>query len=188
MFSKVRNITLAVAAVAAVGAAVLVTSTSSADARGFGGGGFSRGGGHIGGGHIGGGHLGGGRIGGGLQARVPGRVTGFRPGIRIPNRPGIHIGHRWPHHHPNWCRWNHRCGIHVRWYRPWVYGGVAATTYAVAPTVAAAAAPSCTCLKKEYTPDNLVVVSDVCTKEVASAPIGNTQVQLPAPQQGPVQR
>ena len=183
MFSKTKTALFALAAVAAIGVASVATS-STADARGFGGGGFSRGGGHIGGGHIGGG-----RIGGNFQARVPGRVTGFRPGIRIPNRPGIHIGHRWPHHHPNWCRWNHRCGIHVRWYRPWIYGGVAATTYAVAPSVAVAApAPSCTCLKKEYTPDNLVVFTDVCTKEVASAPIGNTQVQLPAPQPGPVQQ
>jgi hypothetical protein len=182
MFSKVRNITLAVAAVAAVGAAVLVTSTSSADARGFGGGGFSRGGGG-GGVHLG--HTGGFHGGGNFQRipRTPGHIG------HIPNRPGIQIGHRWPHYHPNWCRWNHRCGVHVRWYRPWIYGGVAATTYAVAPTVAAAApAPSCTCLKKEYTPDNLVVFSDVCTKEVASAPIGNTQVQLPAPQQGTTQQ
>ena len=58
---------------------------------------------------------------------------------------------------------------------------IAATSYAVAP-VAAAPRP-CTCLTKEYTPDNLVVFKDVCTKEVASAPIGNTQVQLPMPQQ-----
>jgi len=183
MFSKVRNVTLAVAAVAAVGAAVLVTSTSSADARGFGGGGFSRGGGGGGGMHVG--RTGGFHGGGGFQRipHTPGHIG------RIPNRPGINIGHRWPHYHPNWCRWNHRCGIHVRWYRPWIYGGVAATTYAVAPTVATAApAPSCTCLKKEYTPDNLVVFSDVCTKEVASAPIGNTQVQLPAPQQGTTQQ
>ena len=46
-----------------------------------------------------------------------------------------------------------------------------------------AAAPRCTCLTKEYTQDGLVVFQDVCTKEVASAPIGNTQAQLPLPQQ-----
>ena len=63
-------------------------------------------------------------------------------------------------------------------------GVVAAAGYAVAPTVAATLpAPSCTCLTKQYTPDNLVVFKDVCTKEVASAPIGNTQVQLQAPVQ-----
>jgi hypothetical protein len=178
MFIKIRNVTLAAAAIAALGAATLITSTSSADARGFAGGGFSRGG--HGGVHVGV------KVGGGGQFR-----PGFhRPGIHIPNRPGINIkiGRPGPHWHPNWCRW-HRCGIHVRWYRPWVYGAGVATTYAVAPTtVAAAPAPSCTCLTKEYTPDNLVVFKDVCTKEVASAPIGNTAVQLPAPPQGPVQQ
>ena len=51
----------------------------------------------------------------------------------------------------------------------------------------AAAAPRCTCLTKEYTQDGLVVFKDVCTKEVASAPIGNTQtqLQLPAQEQAP---
>jgi hypothetical protein len=48
----------------------------------------------------------------------------------------------------------------------------------VAPAVATVR--PCNCLTKEYTPDNLVVFKDLCTKEVASAPIGNTQVQLPA--------
>jgi len=172
MFSKIRTITLAVAAVAAIGAASLA-ATSSAEARGFGGGGFHGGGARVGGvGHIGGGHVNLGRV---------GHIG--RPGIGIKFRPGIRIGHHRPH--LNWCRysWN-RCGIHVRWQRPWIYGvGVAATSYAVAPTVAATPAPSCTCLTKQYTPDNLVVFKDVCTKEVASAPIGNTQVQLQAPVQ-----
>jgi len=174
MFSKIRTITLAVAAVAAVSAASLATSTS-ADARGFGGGGF-HGGGHIGGTHLGGGQ----RLGGGL--RLGGGRIGH-PGIGIKFRPGIKIGHRWPHRHFCHYSWN-RCGIHVRWHRPWIYGvGVAAAGYAVAPTVAATPAPSCTCLTKQYTPDNLVVFQDVCTKEVASAPVGNTQVQLQAPVQ-----
>ena len=53
-----------------------------------------------------------------------------------------------------------------------------APAYAVAPTVTTAR--PCTCLSKEYTQDNLVVFKDNCTKEVASAPAGNTQVQLPA--------
>jgi len=177
MFSKIRTITLAVAAVAAIGAATLA-STSSADARGFGGGGGG-GRGFGGGGHVTS-HVGGKGFGGGF--RQPGRTIGH-PGIGH-HRPGIKIGYRWHHHH-HFCRysWN-RCGIHVRWHRPWIYGvGVAATSYAVAPTVAATPAPSCTCLTKQYTPDNLVVFKDVCTKEVASAPIGNTQVQLQAPVQ-----
>jgi hypothetical protein len=183
MFSKIANITLAVAAVAALGAATLITSTGSADARGFGGGGFSRGGG-------GGMHVqmrtGGGGIRGGGNFHVQRGFVGHRPG-------NFKIGQRWPHYHPNWCRFNHwhGCGIHVRWHRPFIYGvgAVAATSYAVAPTAAVAApAPTCTCLTKQYTPDNLVVFQDVCTKEVASAPIGNTQVQIQAPQQGPVQQ
>lgn len=175
MFTKTRTALLTLAAVATLGLASLPT-TGSADARGFGGGGFSRGGG--GGGHV---TM---RMGGGMRMGGMHRI-GVRPiGIR-------HIGIRQIHHvyRPNWCRFHGRCGIHVRWHRPLIYtGGLVATTYAVAPTVATA--KPCTCLTKEYTPDNLVVFKDQCTKEVASAPAGNTQVQLqlppqqePAPQQ-----
>ena len=177
---NIRNAALALAAIASIGAASFLSS-SSAEARGFGGGNFSRGGGgaaHVGMRVGGNGHIGGiRRIGGG--PRFVGRINGPR-----------FVGQR-PHFHPNWCRLTHRCGPHiVRWHRPWIYGvgvGAVATTYAVTPAVAAA--PRCTCLTKEYTPDNLVVFQDVCTKEVASAPIGNTQAQLPLPQQqAPVQQ
>jgi len=167
MFTKTRTAMLTLAAVATLGLASLATTTS-ADARGFGGGGgFSRGGGS---------HMSM-RMGGGMRMGGMNRIGGRHVGIR---HVGIrHIGNR----HPNWCRFHGRCHIHVRWHRPWIYGstGVVATSYAVAP-VAAAPRP-CTCLTKEYTPDNLVVFKDVCTKEVASAPIGNTQVQLQLPQQ-----
>ena len=170
MFKKIRGAMLALAAVATLGLGALVSTTDSVDARGFGGGGFHRGGG-FGGGmrHIGGGP----RFGGGVH-------LGHR--VHIGHR--VRVGHFRPHFRPHWChRWHHHCRIHVRWPRPVIIGApvVAATTYAVAP-VAAAPRP-CTCLTKEYTPDNLVVFKDVCTKEVASAPIGNTQVQLPMPQQ-----
>jgi len=164
MFTKVRASMFAIAAVAALGAASLITTTTSADARGFGGGGFHGGG--MGGSHAM--RMGGGvRMGGGLRVRQVGiRHIGIRQvGIR----------------HPNWCRLSGRCHIHVRWHRPLIYtGGLVATTYAVAPAVATA--KPCTCLTKEYTPDNLVVFKDLCTKEVASAPAGNTQALLPAPQ------
>lgn len=162
MFTKM----FAAAAVAAFCAAITVTTTTPADARGFGGGGFRSGGGHVAM------RMGGGvRMGGGLRVHHVGiRHVGIRP-IR-------HV-----HRHPNWCRFHGRCGIHVRWHRPLIYtGGVVATTYAVAPAIAATAKP-CTCLTKEYTPDNLVVFKDLCTKEVASAPAGNTQVQLQLPAQ-----
>jgi hypothetical protein len=181
MFTKTKTALFALAAIAAVGIASVATS-STADARGFAGGGFSRGGG----GHIG--HVGGGaRIGGGVK--LGGGVhIGHRPGIGIKvvgqGRPCRYAGcgiTRIPR--PHWCRWTGRCHIHVRWPRPVIYGvGAVATSYAVAPAVAAPARP-CTCLTKEYTPDNLVVFKDVCTKEVASAPIGNTQVQLQLPAQ-----
>ena len=171
---NLRTTALALAAIASIGAASFLSS-SSAEARGFGGGMSRHGGGGV---HVGGGmrgHIGGGirRIGGGPRFVV--------------NRGHRHVGHR-PHFRPNWCRLTHRCGPHiVRWHKPWIYGAVA-TTYAVAPAVAVAPRP-CTCLTKEYTPDNLVVFTDVCTKEVASAPIGNTQAQLPLPQQqAPVQQ
>jgi len=181
MFTKIRTSIFAIAAVAALGAASLITTTTSADARGFGGGGgFSRGGMHGGGGM---------RMGGGVRmGHVGMRTVGIRHvGIR---HVGMrHVGIR----HGNWCRYYGRCGIHVRWHRPWIVpvatAGLVATSYAVAPAAVATAKP-CTCLTKEYTPDNLVVFKDLCTKEVASAPAGNTQVQLqlPAPEQAPQQQ
>jgi hypothetical protein len=177
MFSKIRSAVLALAAVATLGLGAIVATTDSADARGFGGGGFKNG---VGGGR----HIG--------HRPVIGHrpIIGHRPHFGH-HRP--HIGHRHIHlrRHihirPHWChRWHfghrHRCHIHVRWPRPVIVGAVAATSYAVAP---AYTARPCTCLTKEYTPDNLVVFKDLCTKEVASAPAGNTQVQLPA---GPAQQ
>ena len=184
MFTRIRTSMFAIAAVAALGAASLIVTTTSADASRFGGGGGGFRGGGMGGGHAmmrGGGV----RIGGGGM-RVGMRHVGIRHvGIR-------HVGIR--HHihrphltlRPHWChRFPWRCKVGVRWPRPWVIpvatAGLVATSYAVAPAVAAAPRP-CTCLTKEYTPDNLVVFKDLCTKEVASAPAGNTQALLPAPQ------
>jgi len=173
MFTKIRTSMFAIAAIAALGAASLVTTTTSADARGFGGGGGGFRSGGMGGGHAAM------RMGGGVRmGHVGVRHVGIRQvGIR-------QVGFRHVHRHPNWCRVYGRCGIHVRWHRPWGYpvatAGLVATSYAVAPAVATA--KPCTCLTKEYTPDNLVVFKDLCTKEVASAPAGNTQALLPAPQ------
>lgn len=169
MFNKIRTAVLALAAVAALGTATLATTTS-ADARGIGGfhGGASFRGGNVGMRHIGGTH-------GNFR---PGMHLGHRPGIKIGIRRPIHLGHRF--HRPHWCGvLRHRCGIYVRWHRPLVYAApVVAASYAVAPAVAAAPRP-CTCLTKEYTPENLVVFKDVCTKEVASAPQGTTALPLP---------
>lgn len=94
-----------------------------------------------------------------------GRAARFTPDRR-PHRPHWHP--RWPR--PHW---------HARWHRPFVYGvgtaAIAAPAYAaVGPRPAAAPGP-CSCLSKEYTPDNLVVFKDRCTNEAAAAPIGGQQ-------------
>jgi hypothetical protein len=158
MFTKIRNTMLALAAVAALGAATLVTSTTSADAM--------RGGGFHGGGGFRGGSVGMRHVGGGQ------RFIGHRHiGARNIHRPR-HVGHR----HPHWCRFHGRCGVHVRWHRPLIYTApVAAVATYASTTPVAAPAGRCTCLTKEYTQDNLVVFQDVCTKEFASAPVGTTQ-------------
>jgi hypothetical protein len=164
MFRNLRTATLALAAVATLSLGALVSTTDSADARGFGGGGFRSGGGMS---RV---HVGGPRIG---MARVHlgGRIHAG-PRIRIAHRP-----HFRPHFHPrpHWCfRHPWRCKVGVRWPTPIIVGApvVAAATYAVAPRVT----NRCTCLTKEYTQDGLVVFQDVCTKEIAAAPQGNTQL------------
>src|SRR5437764_14541970 len=75
MFTKIRTSMFAIAAVAALGAASLITTTSSADARGFGGSGFHGGG--MGGGHAM--RMGGGmRMGGVRMGHVGVRHVGIR--------------------------------------------------------------------------------------------------------------
>lgn len=176
MFS-IRKSLLALAAIASLGLATLVTSTQSADARGFGGG-FSRGGG---GGHIGM-RVSGPRMGGMRHIGV--RPIGINRHIHL--RRHVHI------HRPHWChRHPWRCNVRVHWPRPVIYGApvVAAAAYA-APV---AAAPRCTCLTKEYTQEGTVIFRDVCTKEIASAPTGTTVLPLPPatttmPQQSELQQ
>jgi hypothetical protein len=149
-----RTTLLALAAVAAIGAA-LVTSTSSADARGIGGG-FSRGGGSF---------------------ASLNRGPSFNRGNFV--RP-IHVQHHRPH-------WQH----HHHGYRPYIYGvgaaAIAAPAYAAAVTTPTA--KPCTCLTKEYTADKLVVFKDLCTKEVAAAPLGGAPqaAAQPQPQPGEVE-
>src|SRR5947208_518017 len=148
---KLRNTILALA-VAALGVGALMSTTSSADARGFGGG-FSRGGGiHMGGGmsrgHVG--HV--------------GRIGNFA---------------RFAIHKPIFrTHWRHHRHWHVRWHRPWIYGvgtaAIAAPAYAAYAPSAPSAKP-CTCLTKEYTQNNVVVFKDLCTKEMAAAPLGGQQ-------------
>jgi hypothetical protein len=155
-----RTTVLALAAVVAVGAAFV---TSSAEARGFGGG-FSRGGGSFGR-HV-------------SFARPIGGATFHRANLVRP------INWNRFHHRPYWHHHHHR---HFGWYRPYVYGvstaAVAAPAYAAAPM--APSAKPCTCLTKEYTADKLVVFKDLCTREIAASPIGGMP-QAGAPQPGEV--
>jgi len=66
--------------------------------------------------------------------------------------PNIHIYH--PHFHDHVRYWHFR----EHYVRPVGY---------VRPVVAG----PCTCLTKDYTPEGIVVFKDLCTKEMASAPV-----------------
>lgn len=172
-----RKFILGLAAVALVAGSL---ASQSADARGFGGGHFGGGFGRFGGGgfaRLGGGHFGGFRGHGGGGGRIvpilnPGRGGhggghGFPP-IRGPRHPFPPIV--WHDHHHHHGHWVFRGG---RWI---VIDDVAVDTVAVgAAAVAADPAPGpCTCLIKTYTPNGLVVFSDMCTKESASAPVSTS--------------
>jgi len=82
-----------------------------------------------------------------------------------------------PNGHPNghphyryWVRWHK----HI-WVRP--------VGYVVRDTAVVQPGP-CTCLTKNYTPEGMVVFQDLCTKEMASAPVDGTNDQASA-MQGP---
>jgi hypothetical protein len=82
---------------------------------------------------------------------------------------GPHIHVRF-HDHRHFVRW-HR---HI-WIRPVGYAvrGVEIGTVQPGP---------CTCLTKDYTPEGLVVFQDLCTKEMASAPVDGSSDQAAAAQ------
>jgi hypothetical protein len=73
--------------------------------------------------------------------------------------PTIHIGH--PHFHDHVRLWRFR---EHRFIRPVAY---------VRPVVAG----PCSCLTKDYTPEGIVVFRDLCTKEMASAPVDGGPAQ-----------
>ncbi|MSO68358.1 MAG: hypothetical protein EXQ82_11320 [Pseudolabrys sp.] len=73
------------------------------------------------------------------------------------NHPGYH-GHR--HHHAH---------IYFKRY----YG----RTYVRPVRYAVPVAGPCTCLTKDYTPEGTVVFKDLCTKEMASAPVDGAPAQ-----------
>ncbi len=83
---------------------------------------------------------------------------------------GHHIDHWRFHEHRHFVRWHN----HI-WVRPVGYVEGVAT---VQPG-------PCTCLTKTYTDQGLVVFQDLCTKEMASAPVDGSSDQAQA-EQGPV--
>jgi len=73
------------------------------------------------------------------------------------HRPPIYRPHTHFHHH------------HYRY--TWRYG------YRPVGYIARVEPGPCTCLTKEYTPDGIVVFRDLCTKEMASAPVDGAPAQ-----------
>jgi hypothetical protein len=98
-------------------------------------------------------------------------------GSHLSFRPISHVGHpighrtiRWRfREHRHFVRWHH----HI-WVRP--------VGYAIGEVDTAVAPGPCTCLTKNYTPEGMVVFQDLCTKEMASAPVDGTSDQAAAEQ------
>ncbi len=64
---------------------------------------------------------------------------------------------------------------HFHWRYVWRHGY--RPIYIERAAYAATAPGPCTCLTKEYTPEGVVVFKDLCTKEMASAPVEGAPVQ-----------
>ncbi len=168
-----RKVILSLSAAVIIAAASLASDATYA--RGFGGGGFGVG--RFGSGSHFFGH-GGRTLTPILNPGRPGRPG--RPGF--PGFPG-HPGGGWVYNH-------HHHGQRV------FRGGRWIIIDDVVVDAGPAAGP-CTCLTKTYTPNGLVVFSDICTKEAASAPVdgaadatqvptsGATQVPTSGATQGP---
>ena len=80
-------------------------------------------------------------------------------------------GHRPPHIRPHFPQ--HHVHRHRHWRYVWRHGYVRPVGY-----VARVAEPGpCTCLWKGYTPEGTVVFKDLCTQEMASAPVADAPAQ-----------
>jgi hypothetical protein len=66
---------------------------------------------------------------------------------------------------------------HVRIHRIYERGYVRPVSYVRAVGVAPVAESFCNCLTKSYTPEGVVVFKDLCTKEMASAPVESAPAQ-----------
>ena len=99
------------------------------------------------------------RNGGHSNFRAVGQVSHVGRIGRIDHR----IGHWRFHEHRHFVRWHHHIWVrpvgYVEWRRPTVQPG------------------PCTCLTKNYTPEGMVVFQDLCTKEMASAPVDGSPIR-----------
>jgi hypothetical protein len=91
-----------------------------------------------------------------------GHPGGGHPGGGHPGHPG-HVGHD---------HWHHN--FHFRYVHDRLY--VRPVGYAVRSVEPG----PCTCLTKNYTPEGMVVFQDLCTKEMASAPVDGSPAQAQA--------
>jgi hypothetical protein len=88
---------------------------------------------------------------------------------RPAGHPGHDIGRRRIHERRHFVRWHRHIWVHRVGY--------------TVPVVETAIAPGpCTCLTKNYTPEGMVVFQDLCTKEMASAPVDSSSDQAAAEQ------
>jgi len=92
-------------------------------------------------------------------------VSGNADAMVLHRAGGNNPGHV---HYRHWVRWHK----HI-WVRP--------VGYVVRDTAVVQPGP-CTCLTKNYTPEGMVVFQDLCTKEMASAPVDGVNDQASAVQ------
>jgi hypothetical protein len=84
-----------------------------------------------------------------------------------------------PTGHPNGHPHFHHHQVYWKHYRERVY------MRPIGYTVRDVQSGPCTCLTKNYTPEDIVVFQDLCTKEMASAPVDGSSDQAQT-EQGPV--
>lgn len=100
-------------------------------------------------------------------------VTSNADAMVIRGGNGHPNGH--PHGHPH-IHWRHHF---VRWH---AHDHIYVRRVGL-PVIETAVQPGpCTCLTKNYTPEGMVVFQDLCTKEVASAPVDGVADQASAVQ------
>jgi hypothetical protein len=100
-------------------------------------------------------------------------VSGNADAMVLHRVGGGHPGH--PNGHPH-IHWHHHF---VRWH---MHDRVFVRRVGLAPVETAVQPGPCTCLTKNYTPEGMVVFQDLCTKDMASAPVDGVADQASAVQ------